>query len=133
VFTCHMLEHVNYDDGAAFLRECHRAMKPGGTIRVLVPDASVLLSAYTTATLVRIDELSPQSTGRATQASKLWELLMGGGHLAIYDFTTLRQALEAAGFRDVARAPFRKSRSPVMQRETTDLYPSLSLIVEAIR
>ena len=41
--------------------------------------------------------------------------------------------MRAAGFKDAARAEFGASRSGIMQAETKDLYPGLSLIVEASR
>jgi ubiquinone/menaquinone biosynthesis C-methylase UbiE len=127
-----MLEHLTFDEGAAFLRECRRVLKPGGVLRVLVPDAAALMTGWVTNTLGRFDELSPQAAARATSAGKLYELLCAE-HRAIYDAETLVSALKQAGFSRGARAAFGQSESAAIQKETIDLYPDLSLIAEGVR
>lgn len=138
IFSSHMLEHLSYDEGAKFLAECRRVLRPAGVLRVLVPDADRLIDRYRDhhpgtqgqCGLGLYDELSPTASARPTAAGKLYELLCAEHH-AIYDWTTLRRMLETAGFTNIRRAQFRRSLSTVMQHETTDLYPELSLIVEA--
>jgi SAM-dependent methyltransferase len=46
IFTSHTLEHVDDDVAAAMLGEAYRLLRPGGTLRVSVPDGSLALSAY---------------------------------------------------------------------------------------
>jgi len=133
IFSSHFLEHLTYDEGAAFLKECYRVMRPGATIRTIVPDAALLIAAGTKAgTLAMFNELSPTATRRAKDIQKLWELLCEG-HRSIYDRETLMAACRQAGFKDVAPGRFRHSRNITMQRETQDMFPDLSLIVEATR
>src|SRR6185295_1213203 len=38
LYTCHMREHLDQEEVQAFLKEVLRVMKPGGIIRVVVPD-----------------------------------------------------------------------------------------------
>lgn len=38
VYHSHVLEHLTRQDGERFLRECHRILKPGGVLRIAVPD-----------------------------------------------------------------------------------------------
>lgn len=38
VYHSHVLEHLSPADAARFLAECHRVLRPGGVLRVLVPD-----------------------------------------------------------------------------------------------
>ena len=46
IFSSHCLEHVS-DDAALFtLGECYRVLRPGGVIRVAVPDMDKALAAY---------------------------------------------------------------------------------------
>lgn len=133
VYCSHTLEHFPYEAGAAILADFRRVLKSGGVCRIIVPDARLLMAKCAAGTLGDFDEVSPTSAARPTQAGKLWELLIGGDHRAIYDQTTLTAAMAAAGFRDVkAMQPF-SSRSLTMQRETWDMFPDLSLIVEATR
>ena len=45
VYASHVLEHVG-DQMDAVLREVHRILKPGGGLRIEVPDSEVLIDAY---------------------------------------------------------------------------------------
>lgn len=38
VYHAHLLEHLRRDDAPSFLRECLRVLRPGGLLRVVVPD-----------------------------------------------------------------------------------------------
>jgi SAM-dependent methyltransferase len=46
VYHSHLLEHFPKRLAPAFLRECHRVLKPRGTIRVAVPDLERIARAY---------------------------------------------------------------------------------------
>jgi predicted SAM-dependent methyltransferase len=114
IFTSHFLEHLSYTEGDAFLKHCHRLMKPGAIIRVLVPNMAKLANAYFDGDLLR----------------KYGQL---GNYENMTDAETLIKAMQTAGFVDVRHAGFRDSRSTKMTAETIDMFPDLSLIVEAIK
>lgn len=46
VYHSHVLEHFNLPRARAFLRECGRVLKPGGTLRVVVPDLEQIAKTY---------------------------------------------------------------------------------------
>lgn len=46
VYHSHMLEHFSRGDAPVFLRECRRVLKPGGIIRVVVPDLESIAETY---------------------------------------------------------------------------------------
>jgi len=46
VYHAHLLEHLNAASARAFLRECHRVLRPGGILRVAVPDLEGIAQAY---------------------------------------------------------------------------------------
>jgi SAM-dependent methyltransferase len=49
VYHSHLLEHLTLAGGAALLAECFRIAKPGGIVRVAVPDLEQLANHYLTA------------------------------------------------------------------------------------
>jgi SAM-dependent methyltransferase len=46
VYSSHVLEHLTPDDGAQFLGEKYRVLKPGGICRIAVPDLEKICRAY---------------------------------------------------------------------------------------
>jgi 2-polyprenyl-3-methyl-5-hydroxy-6-metoxy-1,4-benzoquinol methylase len=74
VHSAHVIEHVY--DPVGLLRECHRVLKPGGTLVVLTPNI--------------------KSSGHKHFGSA-WLNLDPPRHLVLFSQATLRQAAEAAG------------------------------------
>lgn len=122
VYSSHTLEHMTREEGRRFLQECLRVLTPGGTIRILVPDLSLLVMDY-----VR----------RATRAEDFLEgigVLFGTGklgwkrrlapfiefpHLCMYDWQALFRILSDIGFVGVTqRAGF---DSAIAQIEVIEL------------
>ena len=46
VYHSHVLEHLKREDGEQFLRECYRILKPGGILRIAVPDLEDVAREY---------------------------------------------------------------------------------------
>ncbi|NGZ08122.1 MAG: methyltransferase domain-containing protein [Nitrospira sp. LK70] len=46
VYHSHLLEHIPKPLAWGFLKECHRVLKPGGIIRVVVPDLEAMTRSY---------------------------------------------------------------------------------------
>jgi len=46
VYHSHLLEHFSKNAGAGFLRECYRVLKPGGIVRIAVPDLQRIAALY---------------------------------------------------------------------------------------
>ncbi len=46
VYHSHLLEHLHKDQATRFLQECHRVLKSGGVIRVVVPDLEGIVRGY---------------------------------------------------------------------------------------
>ncbi len=46
VYHSHLLEHFPKESAPVFLRECYRVLKPGGVIRIAVPDLETIVRLY---------------------------------------------------------------------------------------
>jgi predicted SAM-dependent methyltransferase len=46
VYHSQVLEHIPRDSAAGFIRECYRVLKPGGILRVVVPDLENIVDEY---------------------------------------------------------------------------------------
>ena len=46
VYHSHVLEHFSREDAQFFITECHRVLKPGGILRVVVPDLEGIVKCY---------------------------------------------------------------------------------------
>jgi predicted SAM-dependent methyltransferase len=87
----HVWEHITPTDGLAAAMTCYTYLKPGGTLRVAVPDGLHPDPGYIN--LVKADAVNPVPGGGPD----------GGGnsanHKALYTYKTLRALFESAGFR----------------------------------
>jgi predicted SAM-dependent methyltransferase len=130
ILANHFLDKLTYAEGARFLAECRRVLRPDGVVRVSVPDASLLQGYYLLdpGKLEEFHEISESCEKAPTPAGKLWALLHDG-HQSCYDAATLSDAFRAAGFAPTPRA-FREG-DPTVLNETLDVLPCLSLYMEA--
>lgn len=46
VYTSHLLEHLYLEEAKSLLKECHRVLKSGGVLRVVVPDLRAFVEEY---------------------------------------------------------------------------------------
>lgn len=82
----HLLEHFPYERGGEIIKHWVSKLKPGGILKIAVPDFGKIVSYY-----------------QSGQKQPVQQYLMGGHvdendfHQAIYDETSLRQAMEACG------------------------------------
>lgn len=73
VYSSHVLEHFSLQDGAAILSEMHRVLRPGGVIRIVVPDLERVCREY----LENLEKVttSPNEKNRQRYTWVLLELL----------------------------------------------------------
>lgn len=104
LYTCHMMEHLDQEEVRLFLKEAHRVLKPGGIIRVVVPDLRILIDRYLDSG--NADELIAGTflavPKPKTLSQKLLHLLNGHrNHHWIYDSASMSALLQSCGFSDV--------------------------------
>lgn len=129
VYHSHVLEHIDREYAAGFMAECHRVLRPGGLLRVVVPDLeqmarrylSALDSSETQETLrlhcEATDEIFDQMVRRRPKLrdqqpliNRLLEAVLIGDnsksgtmHRWMYDRMSLAQLMRQAGFQEVRR------------------------------
>ena len=118
-FGSHVLEHLTPGEADALLRELRRVLRPGGVLRLAVPDLDRVIASYDPAAPDAFLDGMLQGRTRTRSRHRHW------WH---YNERNLRAALERAGFRDVRRRGFREGRCPDVER--IDSRPE-SLFMEA--
>lgn len=99
IYNCHVLEHFKRRDVDRVLREWQRVIKPGGTLRVSVPDFSKLCEVYQ-----RENKLELVIGALFGRQDYLYNI-----HYNVFDLASLTQSLEQAGFVNVRRYDWRKT------------------------
>ena len=99
IYNCHVLEHFKRRDVDRVLREWQRVIKPGGTLRVSVPDFSKLCEVYQ-----RQNQLELVIGALFGRQDYLYNI-----HYNVFDFTSLSHSLEQAGFVEVRRYDWRRT------------------------
>jgi predicted SAM-dependent methyltransferase len=105
IYASHVLEHVPWSKTQFALRDALRVLKRGGALEVWVPDFEVIVKAYlerkrpdTWKKLNPTDDPMIWVNGRifAYGAPENW-------HKAVFDYRSLTDAFEQAGFTNVRR------------------------------
>jgi predicted SAM-dependent methyltransferase len=104
-------------------------LRPGGVVRIVVPDAGKLLRSYVEGGRGFIEQTR---AGRPTPMTAVNELFYWYRHCWLYDAETLTLALEAAGFAQAREREFGASALPGARPDTPERQAE-SLYVEAIR
>lgn len=129
IFSEHFLEHISFEEGQRHLADCYTALRPGGVLRISTPDLHELVDAYEAGATDRWADVDwhPQ-----TPCQLLNEAMHAWGHLFVYDYGELSLQMQRAGFRQVERSAWRKSRHDVLN--DLELRPFHGeLIVEATK
>lgn len=93
VYVSHCLEHIEIAEVPRALQEWTRIIKPGGILRIAVPDFEAVLQVY-------------EASGRSI--SSIQYVLMGGQdypfnfHMAVFDRLHLTELMQKAGLTNIA-------------------------------
>lgn len=131
IFTSHFVEHLSFREAEYFMEHCYRILKPGGTIRVAVPDLRILVNMYQRETLKELDKINEPSTRANYDVERFWEVLTAA-HKSCYDWESMWTMCHKAGFPTVERKSYQQGH-PTIIAEAQDLFPEVSLYVECTK
>lgn len=110
VFSSHFFEHLRHEEAINLMRDCRRALKPGGVARFQMPDFAATFKAYCDAdrafldnclvTHKLLDHMPEYARNYADLVSRsVYEFYT---HKYVWDPENLSKALSAAGFSEVS-------------------------------
>lgn len=106
IFHEHLFEHLPLAAGIVLTDECFRMLRPGGWLRICVPDAEQYAKGYA----LGGSFLEDNRPARPTPMLAMQEVFYLPSHHTMYDFDTLSAVLSAAGFVDIQRSAFGTGR-----------------------
>ncbi len=137
VFTEHCLEHLELSKVNQIIAELWRVLKPGGTVRIIVPDGELYLRNYVDIQNGLINTKLPyyeidSFDGLYTPIMSVNRIFRAHGHVFIFDFQTLFSLLERNRFIEINKQSFMIGRDKKLLLDS-DYRSVESLYVEAVK
>ena len=123
IYSEHLFEHLDYAQAVNMLEECHRVLKPSGSIRIATPDFRFLVNLY----LHPEDPLHQRYIQWSGPGQGDWppvpetalhivnKFHTAWGHRIIYDRETLENLLKEHGFKNIRSCDIGKSTIPAFE------------------
>jgi predicted SAM-dependent methyltransferase len=133
IFSEHVFEHFGYPDEIGhILEECYRVLKPGGVLRVIVPNAERYLRAYADDDKAFVREVGGEFASKLSVVNVM--MRENGFHKYAYDYSELEHVLKSAGFKNVTRSSLNGSLNRELNLDFVDDQRELvSLYAEAVK
>jgi predicted SAM-dependent methyltransferase len=135
IYSSHFFEHLEYAQGVRLMRDCYRALRPGGVFRISLPNFKGLFEAYLKGDGeyvdgVQIREVLPEvEAGTETLVDHInYGVYQYGEHKCVYDEEKLLLILQRIGYSSVAPSEFREGVDPA-----SPLRRRYSFYVEAVK
>jgi predicted SAM-dependent methyltransferase len=122
IYASHFIEHLNFQQGLNFIKNCYKIMKKDGIIRLTFPDLELWIQKYiendqnffkkyydSTKNINNLPDLK-------TKGEIFMSQLHGWGHAWGYDFDSIKDLLERTGFSRVIRKKAFESVLPDIEK-----------------
>jgi predicted SAM-dependent methyltransferase len=111
LFCEHVMEHFDYEEEIpSFLQECKRLLKPGGVVRLVVPDGEKYCRMLASESWEQAKILRDPSRYRTRMEMVNDAFRQDSQHLFAYDGETMELVLKEAGFDEIRVMKFGESR-----------------------
>jgi SAM-dependent methyltransferase len=131
IAAIHFLQDLPWDAIAPALAEMHRVLRPGGVLRLALPDLDRAMDAYRSGDAGYF--VVPDADARAIGAKLVTQIVWYGSVRTPFTWDFARECLLNAGFREVVRCAFRETRHGDARVVELDNRERESLFVEALR
>ena len=135
----HFVEHLDLNDGIWFVQESIRVLKKGGQLRLSCPDMELYAKNYVNNNQKFFDHplIREWCTFKAAETpgqifiAKAYD--SGGAHKWFYDFASLKNILQRAGFTDIKKVARLEGRVSYLEKLEPPARELETLYVEAVK
>jgi predicted SAM-dependent methyltransferase len=131
ITSIHALPELPYPDLVPALAELHRVLKPGGVLRLALPDLEQGIAAYQRGDGDYFHV--PDQDARSLGAKFVIQMVWYGYSRSLFVFEFIEELLERAGFAQVNRCQYKQTASPWPEIVELDNRERESLFVEAVK
>jgi predicted SAM-dependent methyltransferase len=100
IYASHVVEYFDREQVVEILQEWHRVLKPGGILRLAVPDFEAMARMYISEEYPLSSFLGPLYGLMAMSDKKIY-------HKTTYDFSSLQRVLQASNFKNIKKYDWR--------------------------
>ena len=129
--SIHALQEVPYPDLLAVLHELRRVLKPGGVLRLALPDLLKGVEAYRRGD--RDYFLIPDEDAESLGAKLVVQVIWYGYSRTLFTHEFIEEMLVRAGFSRVSHCSYKATGSPYPEIVALDNREQESLFVEAVK
>jgi predicted SAM-dependent methyltransferase len=131
IFCEHVFEHFDFAQGQSILRQALRVLRPGGSMRIIVPDGGKIVRSYCSSPSELLSHRKTETSLAMDAVNSYFRQRYE--HQFIYDWPLLEHQLKAAGFDQVAEVSLGKGKASIPIILDDQGYEWESLYVEAIK
>lgn len=117
VFSEHCFEHIPFEDFKINMKEIYRVLKPGATLRLIMPDGEIYLDIYHKRKNGENIKM-PYEDGYISTMHRINGIFRNHGHQFIYDYNTVELILKDSGFEQIKKEQFNQGQNKQLLRDS---------------